>query len=82
MKRGAYREDCRQQLDALEAKRVAAGVTMDEWAARAGVSRRNLRYIMKDGRAFRRTLNALTFAMRELAKERQRAGQMFAGAAS
>lgn len=78
-KRGAYRENCRAQLDAIEAKRVAAGVTMDELFGRAGIPRATGQRIFAEGKAFPRRLRALTFAMRELAKERQRAEHMFAG---
>lgn len=81
-KRGAYRSDCRAQLDALEAKREAAGITQNEWFFRAGISRATGQRILADGKAFQGPLNALSFALRELEKEKRREQQLFAEVAA
>lgn len=76
-RRGPYREDFSERLGAIEARRRALGITQTELAMRAGVDRTTLQRALASGRAFRRTLNALTLAVRELEKEGRRKETLF-----
>jgi predicted transcriptional regulator len=75
--RGAYREDFAIRLEALDAKRQGLGITQKEWAARANLDPATVRRMLNKGQAFKRTVNALTLALRELEKEQRRQHTMF-----
>lgn len=70
-KRGVYRPPASEALERIEAKRKRLDVTMVELARRANVSERTMRRMMREGRAFRRHVAALTFALRTIERERQ-----------
>lgn len=81
MKRGAYRQDFRAELDALMARRARGGVSLEALADRAGISRRTFLRIRSSGRAFRRHVVALKAALGALEREAKGLATMFPGEA-
>jgi hypothetical protein len=72
-----YKSNKRRELDGIEARRKAAGVTVDELATKAGMTPRNYYNLMRSGFAFKRTVTALAMAMRTLEGERKREDEIF-----
>lgn len=72
-----YRGDFSAELARIEARRVAAGVTIDELAGKAGMNERTYRRIKSSGLAFRRHARALAMAMRTLEGDRKREPDIF-----
>ena len=75
--RGAYQPKKASDLDAIEARRIAGGFTVDELARKAGMSRRTYERMRKSGRGFLRRIKALQMALRTLESERRREGEVF-----
>lgn len=72
-KRGPYKPDATEDLKKIERRRIAAGVSLEELAGAADLTHRNLMYIRKSGRAFKRTIRALSFAVRTLERQKREA---------
>lgn len=68
-KRKPYRPDATAELERIEAKREALGVTVAELAGRAGLTERTLTNMRRQKRAFPRHIRALTYALRTIARE-------------
>lgn len=72
-----YRSMKRRELDAIEARRLAARITIDELARKADITERTYRNAQRSGMAFKRTLVALNFALRTLEGDRRREIDVF-----
>lgn len=81
MKRGPYAEAHEAELRAIDAERRRQGVSIEQLAARAGMTERQLRRLLKSGRAFRRRLLALQAALRALKREAKEQDRYFEGTA-
>ena len=64
-----YRSDHSDALARIEARRVAAGISVDLLALNAGMSVKTLQRMRKSGMAFKRHVNALAMALRALERE-------------
>lgn len=76
-KRGPYKPKKSVELEAIEARRIAGGFTVDELAMKAGINRATYYRIRQSGRAFTRRIKALQMALRTLEGERRREGDVF-----
>ncbi|MBZ9986079.1 hypothetical protein LB572_03095 [Mesorhizobium sp. BH1-1-5] len=74
-KRKPYRPDATAELERIEAKRAALGVTLAELAGRAGMTERTLTNMRRDQCAFPRHIRALTYALRTIAREKEAEGE-------
>lgn len=74
-KRKPYRPDATAELERIEAKRAALGVTAADLANRAGLTERTLTNMRRDKRAFPRHIRALTYALRTMAREKEAEGE-------
>jgi len=72
-----YRSIHQRELERIEARRVAAGVTLAELCDKSQVSQATYRRMRGSGRAFKRHVNALSMAMRTLEGERRRDDELF-----
>lgn len=72
MTKRTYRTDCSAELARIEARRMALSLTHEELARAASIATRTYLRMRQDGRAFRRHVTALRFALRTL-EQRQRA---------
>jgi hypothetical protein len=75
--RGAYRPKKAGEMDAIEARRIAVGLSVDELAAKAGMNRTTYFRMRKTGRGFTRRIKALQMALRTLEQEKRREGEIF-----
>lgn len=75
--RGAYRPKKANEIDAIEARRLAGGFTVDELAAKAGMNRTTFFRMRKAGTGFTRRIKALQMALRTLEQEKKREGEVF-----
>lgn len=66
-----YRAAFATELAGIEARRVAAGISIDELAGKAGIDRSTYFRMRKSGLAFRRHVNALVMALRTLESDRR-----------
>lgn len=67
-----YRPDQSAKLAAIEARRLALNLSVEELASRAGISRNTLHRIRKDQRCWPRTVRALALALRSAEGEQKR----------
>lgn len=74
-----YRSLHRIELDRIEARRAAAGISIDELAAKAGLHRNTYGRMKRSGLAFKRHVTALAMAMRTLEADKKREGELFPG---
>lgn len=75
--RQPYRRDRRPQIDAIETRRKALGISVDQLAARAGMDRTTYYRMRRAGLAFERHLNALRIALRLFEREARAVTGMF-----
>lgn len=76
-KRQPYRRDRRPQIDAIETRRKALGISVAQLAARAGMDAATYFRMRRAGLAFERHLNALRVALRLFEREAKNLGLMF-----
>ncbi|TPM06780.1 MULTISPECIES: hypothetical protein [unclassified Mesorhizobium] len=69
VRRTPYRPDATAELERIEKKREALGVTLADLASRAGLTERTFTNIRRHKRAFPRHIRALTYALRTIARE-------------
>lgn len=75
--RGPYRGDYRETLAGVERERRELGISIAELAGRAGMSERKLNRARRTGLAFRRDVNALRMAIREIKKQQRQQVRLF-----
>ncbi len=75
--RGPYQPGKRAEIDAIEARRLANGFTVDALADKAGMSRRTYERMRRSGLGFHRRIKALQMALRTLEGERKREAEAF-----
>lgn len=65
-----YRPDKTGEIELLEHRRINAGISCEELAAKADMATRTWQRIRKDGRAWPRHIRAVTAALRAIERER------------
>lgn len=75
--RGVYRPGKAVELEAIEARRLANGFTVDALARKAGMSRRTYERMRRSGLGFHRRIKSLQMALRTLEAERRREDEVF-----
>ncbi len=76
-RRGPYRPDKSSEIAAIEARRRAAGITIDELTRKAQMTDRTYRNIRSSGRAWLRHVKALQMALRTLEQDKKREAEVF-----
>lgn len=77
--REPYKPDMTGKVDELELKRLALGVSIEDLAARAGMTERQLRRVRKSGRAWKREIHALRMALRSIEADQKAEAELFGG---
>jgi transcriptional regulator with XRE-family HTH domain len=75
--RTRYRADKSRDLERIETARKAAGITVADLAAQAGITERSFYNMRRSGHAFPRTISALAMALRTLRRARAMDGEVF-----
>jgi uncharacterized protein YerC len=76
-KRGSYRAEEAAAIAAIEARRIAAGVTYQALSETSGVAVATIRRMVRSGLGFQRKINALRMAMRTLERDRRSSSELF-----
>jgi|GEM_PF-2030282 transcriptional regulator with XRE-family HTH domain len=76
-RRVPYRSNHRLELERIEARRIAANISLADICAKAGISVPTYYRMRRSGLAFKRHVKALAMAMRTLEGEAQRGEALF-----
>lgn len=77
VERRPYRSLRAKDLERIEARRVAAGIALQELCGKSGVSTATYYRMRRSGLAFKRHVNALAMALRTLESERRGDDKLF-----